>query len=113
MVREILGQAFLTAIIKKGKDIATIAHLGRHIPAELRTALTVSGRECDIDGCHHRGYLEIDHCEVDYAKRGPTAWWNLIWLCSQHHKRKTAGATLGPPHPVTRKRQFLTDEAAA
>ena len=112
-VREILGAAFLTAIIKKGKDISTIAHLGRHIPAELRTALTVSGRECDIDGCHHRGYLEIDHCEVDYAKRGPTAWWNLTWLCSQHHKRKTAGATLGPPHQVTRKRRFLPDEAAA
>jgi hypothetical protein len=54
-VRELLGSAFLTAIIKKGKDIVTVAHLGRHVPAEIQTALIVSGRECDIAGCHHRG----------------------------------------------------------
>ncbi|MFI5389682.1 MAG: hypothetical protein ACHQY2_08155, partial [Candidatus Eremiobacterales bacterium] len=47
-VRELLGSAFLTAIIKKGKDIVTVAHLGRHVPAEIQTALLVSGRECDI-----------------------------------------------------------------
>ena len=45
-VRELLGEAFVTAIIKKGKDITTVAHLGRHIPAELQTAMIVSGREC-------------------------------------------------------------------
>jgi len=28
-VRELLGSAFVTAIIKKGKDIATVAHFGR------------------------------------------------------------------------------------
>ena len=28
-VRELLGEAFVTAIIKKGKDITTVAHLGR------------------------------------------------------------------------------------
>jgi hypothetical protein len=103
-VRNLIGGAFLTAIVKKGKDIATVAHLGRYIPAELRTALLVAGRECDVEGCGHRGYLEIDHSEIDYAKGGPTAWWNLTWLCSIHHKRKTGGATLGPPDPQTRKR---------
>ncbi len=35
-VREQLGTAFVTAIIKNGKDILTVAHFGRHIPAELR-----------------------------------------------------------------------------
>ncbi|MDX6412891.1 MAG: hypothetical protein QOH23_301 [Gaiellaceae bacterium] len=38
-VREMLGEAFVTAVIKKGRDITTVAHLGRHIPAHLRTAL--------------------------------------------------------------------------
>ena len=42
-VRELLGSAFVTAIVKKGKDIATVAHFGRHIPVELRTAMIVSG----------------------------------------------------------------------
>src|SRR5207342_912831 len=75
-VRELLGSAFLTVVIKKGKDILTVGNLGRHVPAEVRTALMVSGRECDIDGCNLRGYLERDHTHA-YAKGGPTAFWNL------------------------------------
>jgi hypothetical protein len=66
-VREQLGTAFLTAIIAKGKDILTVAHLGRHVPAEVMTALLVSGRECDAEGCNHRGYLERDHVH-DHAR---------------------------------------------
>jgi HNH endonuclease len=101
-VRELLGTAFLTAIIKKGKDILTVAHLGRHVPAEIQTALLVSGRECQIEGCYHRGYLERDHTH-DHAKGGPTALWNLKWLCSQDHTRKSKGWILGPPNPITGK----------
>jgi hypothetical protein len=102
-VRDLLGSAFLTAIIKKGKDIVTVAHLGRHVPAEIQTALIVSGRECDIAGCNHRGYLERDHVH-DHAKGGPTAFWNLGWLCYWHHRLKSAGWQLGERDPVTRKR---------
>jgi hypothetical protein len=105
-VREVLGDAFVTAIVKQGKDITTVAHFGRHIPAHLRTAMTVSGRECSIEGCTGREYLELDHCEIDYAKRGPTARWNLAWLCSVHHKRKTKGWKLGPSDPETGKRKL-------
>lgn len=105
-VRELLGTAFVTAIVKKGKDITTVAHFGRHIPAELKTAMIVSGRECCVAGCSGREYLELDHCEVDFAKRGPTARWNLAWLCSIHHKRKTQGWRLGPPEPTSGKRRL-------
>ena len=105
-VRSLLGEAFVTAIVKKGKDITTVAHLGRHIPAELRTAMIVSGRECSIEGCTGREYLELDHCEVDHAKGGPTARWNLTWMCSIHHTRKTQGWILGPPDPETGKRRL-------
>jgi hypothetical protein len=103
-VREMLGEAFVTAVIKKGRDITTVAHFGRHIPARLRTAMIVGGRECVVVGCHARGYLEIDHCEVDYAKGGPAAWWNLDYGCSIHHRRKTLGWKLGPRDPKTGKR---------
>ena len=103
-VREQFGKAFITAVIKKGRDITTVAHFGRHVPAELQTAMVVSGRECEIMGCHVRGHLERDHCEVDYARGGPTAWWNLAWLCSVHHRRKTRGWKLGPRDPQTGKR---------
>jgi hypothetical protein len=104
-VRDLLGSAFLTAVIKRGKDILTVANIGRHIPAEIRTALVVSGRECDIEDCHTRGYLERDHT-IDYAKGGPTAFSNLGWLCYVHHQRKTQGWILGPADPVTGKRRL-------
>ncbi len=105
-VQELLGEAFVTAVIKKGRDITTVAHLGRHIPAELRTAMIVGGHECCVEGCTRREYLEIDHCEVDDAKGGPAAWWNLEHLCSVDHRRKTRGWHLGPRDPVTGKRKL-------
>jgi hypothetical protein len=104
-VTELLGSAFLTLVIKKGKDITTVAHLGRHVPAEILTALIVSGRQCDIEDCHHRGYLERDHIH-DHAHGGPTSYANLGWLCYRHHRLKSAGWQLGPPHPHTRKRKL-------
>jgi hypothetical protein len=97
-VRTLIGSAFLTAVIKRGKDILTVGHLGRHVPAEIQTALLVSGHECQIEGCYQRGYLERDHTH-DHAHGGPTAYWNLKWLCAQDHRRKTRGWTLGPPTP--------------
>ena len=103
-VREMLGDAFVTAIIKKGRDITTVAHFGRHIPAHLRTAMIVAGRECVVTGCHARGYLEIDHSDVDFAAGGPAAWWNVGYGCSPHHRLKTQGWKLGPRDPKTGKR---------
>lgn len=109
-VRELLGAAFVTAIVAKGRDITTVAHFGRHIPAELRTAMIVSGRECCVAGCTGRDYLEIDHCEIDHGEGGPTARWNLAWMCSVHHLRKTNGWRLGPPDPATGKRRLEPPE---
>lgn len=93
-VREMIGEAFLTLVVRKGRDITTVTHVGRRVPAVLRTALIAGGRECDAPGCHQRGYLELDHCQ-EHAHGGPTAWWNLRWLCYVHHKRKTALARAG------------------
>ena len=105
-VRDLLGSAFVTAVVTRGKDISTVAHLGRHVPAELQTAMIVGGRECDIEHCYARGYLERDHSEVDHAKGGPTAYWNHAWLCYVHHRLKSRGWKLGPPDPITGKRRL-------
>jgi hypothetical protein len=110
-VREMLGESFLTAVIQKGRDIATVAHLGRHVPAVVQTAMIVGGRECEVTGCHRRSYLERDHSECGYARGGPTAWWNLAWLCSVHHRRKTTGWKLSPPDPSTGKRTLTRPDA--
>jgi hypothetical protein len=111
-VRELLGSAFLTAVIRDGKDIKTVAHLGRHVPAEVQTALLVGGRECDVEGCHSRGYLERDHVH-EHGKGGPTSFHNLCWLCYHHHRLKSAGWLLGPPDPATRKRKLRPPPARA
>jgi hypothetical protein len=103
-VQSLLGDAFVTAIIRKGTDICTVAHLGRHIPAVVRTALTVAGLECCVEGCTCRGYLEMDHSNVDFAGGGPTSFPNLDPLCSPDHKLKTQGWILGPRNPTTGKR---------
>jgi hypothetical protein len=111
-VKELLGSAFLTVVIRKGKDILSVAHLGRHVPAEVMTALIVSGRECDIDGCHQRGYLERDHVH-DHAKGGTTSYMNLCWLCYRHHRLKSGGWQLSKPDPQTRKRKLRQPPARA
>ncbi len=87
-VKQLLGSAFLTVVIKKGKDILTVARLGRHVPADVMTALLVDGRECEVEGCDCRGYLERDHTE-DHAKGGLTSYENLGWLCYRHHRLKS------------------------
>lgn len=109
-VRSILGESFLTAVVRRGIDITTVAHLGRRTSAELLTAMIVAGRECAVDGCHARGYLEQDHCEVDVAAGGPTALWNLAWLCSHHHRLKTSGWRLGSRDPASGKRTLRSPE---
>src|SRR5262249_22951274 len=111
-VRDLIGSAFVTAIIKKGRDILTVAHLGRHVPAEVQTALVVSGRACDVEDCDCRGYLERDH-EHGYAKGRPTAYENLGWLCWFHHQLKTKGWILGPRNPATGKRTLRAPPARA
>lgn len=111
-VREIFGEAFLTLIVRRGKDITTVAHVGRHIRAELRTALLVEGRECVVEGCNGRGYLEIDH-RHDFAKGGPTKRSNLDYLCAPHHDRKSKGWQLGAADPRTRKRKLRPPPARA
>jgi hypothetical protein len=111
-VKELLDSAFLTVVIKKGKDIRTVAHLGRHVPAEVMTALIVSGRECDVEGCDCRGYLERDHVQ-DHARGGLTSFENLGWLCYRHHRLKSRGWILGSRNPITGKRALRPPQARA
>ena len=109
----LLGNAFVTAIVKHGKDILTVAHLGRSIPVEIQTALVVRGRECCAAGCSCRTYLERDHTR-DFAEGGPTSFENLDWLCSYHHRLKSAKRyQLGPKDPVTGKRPLIPPTASA
>jgi hypothetical protein len=90
-----LGQdAFLKAVVHDGVAIHTVAHFGRRIPAELRTALELGsppdfdGVSCIEAGCDRRYHLEWDHVNP-LANGGATCYDNLKPRCWPHHRDKT------------------------
>jgi Domain of unknown function (DUF222)/HNH endonuclease len=85
---EYLGEAFLKLLILDGTDIRTIAHMGRALPAKLRTAVEERDRVCQVPTCDTSIGLEIDHI-IPFAEGGPTTFQNLVRLCKRHHLQKT------------------------
>ncbi len=105
--------AFIKAVLHDGVTISTVAHFGRHISAELRTALGLGvptlfdGAVCHEPGCDRRYHLQYDHADP-LAHHGPTSYDNLQPLCGPHHREKTRrdreAGLLGPhpPNPTPR-----------
>src|SRR5262249_7290801 len=83
----LLDDAFLKAVVVDGTDVRTVSHLGRTIPARLRTAVEELHRECDLEGCHVSHNLQIDHNQP-VEDHGPTELANLGRLCLHHHHHK-------------------------
>ena len=87
VAQRLCDDVFLKALITDGTDVNAISHLGRTIPARMRTALEELQPECVVAGCHVDRHLEIDHNEpVELG--GPTAIWNLNRFCHHHHDLK-------------------------
>ena len=86
--RALSSDAILAAVLTEGADVKAVAHLGRTIPARLRTALEARDTECVVPACHNRYRLEIDHVKP-LAEGGPTSLDNLARLCRPHHHMKT------------------------
>jgi uncharacterized protein DUF222/HNH endonuclease len=127
--RALASDAILAAVLTEGADVKAVAHLGRTIPARLRTALQARDTECVVPGCHNRHRLEIDHVEP-FVEGGPTSLENLVRLCRPHHQMKThlgfrlkgspgkwtwilpsEPADRGKRGPPSRRRQRLAREA--
>lgn len=86
--RKLASDAFLAAIVTDGFNVNQISHLGRTIPARLRTALDQRDQRCVVPRCNNKRFLEIDHI-VPISERGPTSLANLAKLCGHHHDLKT------------------------
>ncbi len=90
----VTDDAFIKAIVVKGVEIHTVAHLGRRKTAELRTALELGspprfeGAVCVEEGCDRRHGLEWDH-DDPVANDGPTSYENLMARCWPDHRAKT------------------------
>lgn len=91
LVRHLMSDCVLRLVVT-GTDVTVVASERRYIPAALRTAVWArDSATCVVPGCHATRGLEVDHCHVDFAERGPTALWNLVLLCKPHHLLKTIG----------------------
>jgi hypothetical protein len=86
--------AFVKLVMTKGVAIHTVAHMGRHRPAALQTALELGppprfeGAVCVEEGCDRRYGLEWDH-DDPVANGGPTSYENLKARCKPDHWAKT------------------------
>jgi hypothetical protein len=89
VARSILGDHLLKLVISDGVDITTICHLGRAVPAHLRTALEERDPVCVVPTCDVASGLEIDHRVVPFAEGGPASLQNLARICKYHHYLKT------------------------
>ncbi len=85
---EYLGEAFLKLLVMDGTDIKTVAHIGRAIPAPLRTAIEERDRVCQVPTCDMTLGLEIDHIKP-FSEGGAASIENLVRLCKRHHLQKT------------------------
>ncbi len=79
-------------MITNGKRIETVSHIGRNLPAELRTALEL-GDPPGFEGlicvdCAKTYGIERDHIDP-VANGGLTAYDNLAGRCWDCHEHKT------------------------
>ncbi|MGH2795882.1 MAG: DUF222 domain-containing protein [Actinomycetota bacterium] len=86
--RRLATDGIVKTVLHDGADVRAVAHLGRTIPARLRTALEARDQTCVVPDCDEREGLEIDHV-VPMAEGGPTSLDNLARLCHWHHSLKT------------------------
>ena len=94
VVRGALEDAFVKLVTHDGVRIREVVHIGRKLPAVLRTALELGepprfdGVACAEDGCGRRLGLEWDHIDP-VANGGATSLDNLEPRCRPCHRAKT------------------------
>ena len=87
-VQGLLADAVVAALLVEDGEVLKVAHLGRFIPAKVRTALLERDRACVVPGCSVDCDLEIDHIRP-IAAGGRSELANLCRLCRFHHYLKT------------------------
>lgn len=90
--RRLAERSFVKAVIHDGRRIETVMHVGRTIPAELRTALEL-GDPPEFNGlictdCGRRYGIERDHVNP-VGNGGLTTYDNMRGRCWDCHQKKT------------------------
>lgn len=79
---------FWAAIVTRGYDVLSVAHLGRQPNAFQRTALEWLFPTCAVRGCNQSVRVQWDHRE-DWRHTHHTTLAELDGLCAFHHRLKT------------------------
>lgn len=79
---------FVAAVLHGGREVQTVAHLGRSLSAHQRTAIEAMGLRCSNVACNKAVGLQIDHREP-WARDPRTVLANQDPLCPDCHRRKT------------------------
>jgi phospholipase C len=87
-LEELIGRSRARLVVRDGKDVLSVTHLGRTIPAHVASALDARDPVCAVPGCGSSYRLERDHA-IEWSQDGPTELWNLRRLCHFHHQLKT------------------------
>ena len=82
------GDVFLAAVVTKGADVVSVAHLGRRPNAHQHTALAWLSPTCTAEGCNASLRLEDDH-RAEWATTKITLLGLLDRCCSHPHDLKT------------------------
>ncbi|MGH9105929.1 MAG: hypothetical protein ACRDZX_08855 [Acidimicrobiales bacterium] len=112
-VREAMADAFVKAVVHDGVRVRNVAHLGRHMNAELRTALELGpvpgfdGVKCSHPGCERRYGLEWDHVQAVSRGGPPATVTSRSCVSRTTGKRPSVTAKPGPASPVRPERGTL------
>lgn len=71
-------------MITDGREVRSVCHPGRTVPAHLQTAIEERDRTCAVPLCDNDYRLEIHHI-VPVEHGGPTSLSNLVRICKWHH----------------------------
>ena len=82
------GDPFLAAVVTKGVDVHTVAHLGRKATAHQLSGIEWLDPTCTTLGCPRTDGLQIDH-GTPWAERKITLLADLNHPCEHCHRLKT------------------------
>jgi hypothetical protein len=89
VARQLLGDAVLHLVVTRGRDVATVVHLGRGPSAAQKLALLWTQPTCSRAGCDQPWtFTEVDH-RTPWAHTHHTILDDLDRLCRHDHRLKT------------------------
>jgi hypothetical protein len=84
MLERLVCNSTVSMVVSQHGQPITVTFPKRYAtPAQVRALMALHGH-CQHPGCGHTRHLEVHHV-VPHEHGGPTALWDLVLLCDEHH----------------------------